>query len=120
MKNNSIFESIKGSFISILEEKPSSPVDKNELFIDYSAALDDRFEKYLDLLRAQEMLLTLAKNRGDEFAMQSALLRLRTHAMSLSSFFNAIVEDAEIILRLETWPELPEGYKLPEYYNVPD
>lgn len=120
MKNNPIFESIKENFISILEERSSSPVDKDELFVDYSDALDDRFEKYLDLLRAQEMLLTLAKKQGDELAMQSALLQLRTHAMSLSSFFNAIVEDAEIILRLEAWPELPEGYKLPEYYNVPD
>lgn len=120
MINNIFFESIKENFISILERKSSLPVDTEELFVDYSTALDHRFEKYLDLLRAQAMLLALAKNQGDELAMQSALLRLRTHAMSLSGFFNAIVEDAEIILRLETWPELPEGYKLPEYYNAPD
>ncbi len=52
--------------------------------------------------------------------MQSTLLRLRTNVMSLSSFFDAIVEDSEIILRLETWPEIPKGYKSPENYNTPN
>jgi hypothetical protein len=120
MKIDFTFDSIKDSFIYILGEKSPNPVDKSDLFIDYGAALDDRFAQYLYLLQEQVDLLNVAKEKNDELAMQSALLRLRTNAMSLSSFFDAIVEDSEIILRLETWPEIPEGYKFPENYNAPN
>ncbi|MGP2518171.1 hypothetical protein [Yersinia sp. 2545 StPb PI] len=120
MISNSLFDSMKEDFISILENKSSSPIDKDDLFIEYNTVLDKKFEKYLDLLQTQGKLLALAKSKDDELAMQSALLRLRTYAMSLSGFFDAIVEDTEIILRLDTWPEIPEGYKLPEYYSDPD
>lgn len=106
--NTLSLNNIKVDFIAIFDEKFASPIDKENLSIDYEADLDEQMEKYLRLLSEQEKLLSLAKSKGDEPAMLSALLRLRTHAMSLSSFFDAIVEDTEIILRLDTWPELPE------------
>ncbi|QTL92766.1 hypothetical protein [Aeromonas jandaei] len=108
MKMNFPFDSIKENFLYILGEKSHNSVDKNDLFIDYGDVLDDRFVKYLCLLQEQVNLLSIAKEKHDDLAMQSALFRIRTHAMSLSSFFDAIVEDSEIILRLETWPEIPE------------
>jgi hypothetical protein len=106
--NTLFLNDMKDDFIIILDKKSASPIDKDHLSIDYEADLDEQMEKYLRLLREQEKLLSQAKSKGDEPAMLSALLRLRTHAMSLSSFFDAIAEDTEIILRLDTWPEIPE------------
>ena len=104
---------IGNNFISILEKKNPS-VDKDNLSINYRRTLKELFDKHLELLHKQEKLLSLAKSEGDEILMQSALLRLRSHAMSLSSFFDAIADDAEFIIRLEGWPEIPEGYKQPD------
>ncbi|MGY6036926.1 hypothetical protein [Aeromonas sp. AE23HZ002T15] len=120
MKDGSLFDDIKGSFVHILESKNPVPVDTNVLFIDYSAALDDRFERYMDLLQEQSKLLLLAKENDDDIEMLSSLLKIRTHAMSLSSFFDAIVEDAEIIIKLGAWPKIPDGYKTSEGYNNQD
>ncbi|EHD21337.1 MULTISPECIES: hypothetical protein [Brenneria] len=106
--NNLFLSNMKDDFIVILEEKSSSPIDKDRLSIDYETDLDELMEKYLGLLREQARLLSQAKNKGNELAVLSALLKLRTHAMSLSSFFDAIVEDTEIIIRLDSWSELPE------------
>ncbi len=51
MKINFPFDSIKGNFLYIQGEKSHNSVDKNDLFIDYGGELDDRFVKYLCLLR---------------------------------------------------------------------
>lgn len=107
--NTLFLNNMKDDFINILEERFESSVDKKNLSIDYEADLDEQMAKYIRLLREQERLLSLAKSNGNELEMLAALLRLRTHAMSLSSFFDAIVEDAEVILRLDTWPAIPEN-----------
>ncbi|MBH1930691.1 hypothetical protein [Serratia rubidaea] len=106
--SNLFLNDMKDNFIVILKEKASFPVDREQLSIDYEVDLDEQMEKYLRLLREQEKLFSLAKSEGDDISMLSSLLKLRTHAMSLSSFFDAIVEDTEVILRLDKWPELPE------------
>lgn len=62
-------------------------------------------------------LLSRAKSVNDELAMQSALLRLRSYTMGLSSLFDAIADDAETILKTGRWPERPEGYELPDCYG---
>lgn len=111
MKNHLLFDSMKKNFISILNKKSSNQVNEDDLFIDYSDSLNDIFNKYFSLLEEQEKLLSVAREKNDELEMQSALLKLRTHAMSLASFFEAIVEDAEITLRLDTWHEIPEDYQ---------
>lgn len=46
---------------------------------------------------------------GDDLALKTALLMVRAHAMSLSSFFDAIVEDSEFLLRNGTWMEFPDS-----------
>jgi hypothetical protein len=120
VKNNFPFEKIKELFACILEEKALSPVDKEDLLIDYDSELGGEFGRYLHLLEVQSKVLAHSKEKNDELAMQSALMRLRTHAMSLSSFFDAIVEDADVILRLDVWPEVPEGYEVPDCYSDPD
>lgn len=39
--------------------------------------------------------------------------------MTLSSFFEAIAEDSEVLLKMNSWPEIPEGYQLPAHYGLP-
>nr|WP_314424708.1 hypothetical protein [uncultured Erwinia sp.] len=99
---------MKDNFIALIESRSHSSVDSNDLSIDYETDLDKQLERYLTLLSEQEALLAFSKSTGNDLSMLSALLKLRTHAMSLSSFFDAIVEDAEIILKLNNWPEISD------------
>ncbi|PHM55900.1 MULTISPECIES: hypothetical protein [Xenorhabdus] len=117
MTHDEFLDDMKENFISLFDEKSTEPVDYDNLFIDYKESLEQNFERYLQLFKSQVVILSQARKKGDELAMQSALLILRTHAMSLTSFFDAIVEDAESLLRTGEWSKIPEGYKLPECYN---
>ncbi|MGP3591265.1 hypothetical protein [Vagococcus sp. WN89Y] len=106
--NTLFLNDIKSCFDAILDEKCAIPINKNDLSIDYESDLNAQMENYLRLLSEQVTLLSQANGKRNELAMVSALLRLRTHAMNLSTFFDAIVEDAEVILRLDTLPEISE------------
>ncbi|TCV91092.1 hypothetical protein [Biostraticola tofi] len=117
MNNFLFFDEMKDIFLDLLSHKSDLPIDIDDLSINYNRSLEELLIKQLTLLHLKTKLLALAKNNDDELAMQSALLRLRTHAMSLSSFFDNIVEDTEVILRTGTWPEFPEDYKIPNHYN---
>lgn len=119
MKQDALLDDMKQNFISLFNEKSTESVDYDDLCIDYKDLLDIRLEKYLGLLKSQIVILSQARKKSDELAIQSALLILRTHAMSLTSFFDAITEDAESLLRIGEWPDIPEDYKIPECYQYP-
>ncbi|PTU64820.1 hypothetical protein DB032_07755 [Chromobacterium sp. Panama] len=115
MATYSFLDEMKSDFLEIINEKSSSAID--DLSIDYGASLENLLLKYMALCQSRAALLSGAKSVNDELAMQSALLRLRSYAMGLSSLFDAIADDAETILKTGEWPELPEGYELPDCYG---
>lgn len=88
--------------------------------IDYQDSIVVRFDRQLSLLKENTELLTQAKKENDELAMEVALLRIRTHAMSLFGFFDAIAEDATLLTKMDGWPDIPENYQVPEHYNYPN
>ena len=110
-------DEIKEIFPLIFKNKKIQQVDLDDMAIDYQDSIGDRLDRYLSLLKSNTELLSRAKIENDELAMEVALLRIRTHAMSLSSFFDAIAEDATLLIKADGWPDIPENYQLPEYYN---
>ncbi|WP_225084879.1 hypothetical protein [Pectobacterium colocasium] len=118
MINDLFFEIMKNNFISVLKKKSTSAIEMDDLSIDYNGQLNEQFLKQLTLLKVHTDLLNKASAENDELAMQSALLKLRSHAMTLSSFFESIAEDSEMLLKIDSWPAIPEGYQLPDHYDL--
>lgn len=110
-------DEIKEIFPLILKQKKIQKVDIDDMAIDYRDSIGDRLDRYLSLLKINTVLLSQAKIENDELAMEVALLRIRTNAMSLSGFFDAIAEDATLLIKADDWPDIPENYQLPEHYN---
>lgn len=81
--------------------------DRDKFKIDFSGNLSVRLDKYLS--RLCEAANKMSAVEGDDLALKTALLMVRAHAMSLSSFFDAIVEDSEFLLRSGTWMEFPDS-----------
>ncbi|PTU63393.1 hypothetical protein DBB33_24415 [Chromobacterium haemolyticum] len=93
------FDKMRSDFLEVLKEKSSGIIDVDDLSVDYSESLERWLLKYMELCRFRAALFSPAKSVNDELAMQSALLRLRSYAMGLSSLFDAIADDAETILK---------------------
>lgn len=111
MNEFSSLDDLRGLFVLISKAKLGG-FDGEKLSVDYSRDLNEAFNKYAGLLcKAIEML---ESGKEDDLVAQSALMVIRTHAMSLSSFFDAIAEDAEFFLRSGGWGGIPENYVLPE------
>lgn len=109
MTTYSYLDEMKTVFLEVLAQKSEQSIDVDDLSIDYNKSLEYALIKYLALLQSNVDILILAKKNRDELLMQSALLKLRTHAMSLSSFFEYIVEDTELILRTGEWLDIPDN-----------
>lgn len=71
------------------------------------------------MLESDANLLSQAYESDDELAIQAALMFIRYRAMGLSSFFDAIVEDAEKTLLTGNWPKIPDDYSVPKKCNYP-
>ncbi|MDR0805513.1 MAG: hypothetical protein LBN41_02040 [Enterobacteriaceae bacterium] len=110
-------DKIKIDFLNVLNQKSVLSIDFYNLSINYKGSLTDLFIKYLTLLESQVGLLTRAKNNNDELAMLTAILEIKIYAMGLSNIFDSIVEDAELLIRIGDWADIPEHYKIPDYYN---
>ncbi|MCT8343873.1 hypothetical protein LG003_13705 [Photorhabdus kleinii] len=104
---------MKKDFLLILNQKSIGTIDTDNLSINYNDHLDKRLKRYLTLLCGTAELLADATENGDEMTTQAALLRIRSHSMSLSSFFEAITEDAEVLLHLNGWTKIPDNYIYP-------
>ncbi|MQL49185.1 hypothetical protein GEA64_14985 [Photorhabdus khanii] len=120
MTNYSFLDEMKENFLGILNQKSAYSVDIDDLSVDYNVLLESKLVRHLELLQSKTVLLAQAKIHNDELAIRAAILEIRIHAMSLSSFFDAITEDVEVLLRTGKWSEIPEDYHIPECYNVPD
>jgi len=119
MINYEFLNEIKGLFPLILKRKASQSIDTDDMAIDYQDSIVDRLDRQLFLLKENTELLAQAKKENDELVMEVALLRIRTHSMSLSGFFDAIAEDVTLLIKADGWPDIPENYQVPEHYNYP-
>ncbi|KER04456.1 hypothetical protein LGZ99_13680 [Photorhabdus temperata] len=119
MTNYSFLDEMKENFLGILNQKSAHSVDIDDLSVDYNVLLESKLVRHLELLQSKAALLAQAKIHNDELAIRAAILEIRIHAMSLSSFFDAIAEDTEVLLRTGKWSEIPEDYKIPDHYNYP-
>ena len=81
--------------------------DGDELSVDYSSDLGEALNKYAGMLSQAVSMLESAGQ--DDVVAQSALMMIRTHAISLSSFFDAIADDAELLLRSGRWADMPDN-----------
>jgi hypothetical protein len=79
--------------------------DGDELSVDYSSDLGETLNKYASML--SQAVSMLESGGQDDVVAQSALMMIRTHAISLSSFFDAIADDAEILLKSGKWADMP-------------
>ncbi|MCT8347101.1 hypothetical protein LGZ99_07720, partial [Photorhabdus temperata] len=57
--------------------------------VNYGKDVDVSYIEYLQRLSDSQKLLDSVINAGDRLAIQAALLRIRVHLMTLSSFFEA-------------------------------
>lgn len=117
MKNFIFLDEMKENLLSILHQRSTKSVDIGDMAIDYQQSLEDKLVKQLSLLEAKAEFFAEAKKNDDEIAMKAFLFEIRIHAMSLSSFFDAITEDTTLLLRTGEWPEIPENYQPPERYS---
>ncbi|OLU13289.1 hypothetical protein BVH01_23390 [Pseudomonas sp. PA1(2017)] len=98
MNEFSSLEDLKRLFKEIAKAKMGN-FDCRELSIDYECDLNEAFNRYAGLLC--QSIKMLDAGGADDSVIQLALMTLRTHAMSLSSFFDAIADDAEFLITAE-------------------
>ena len=77
--------------------------DDAKLGIDYGKDLSETFGRYVELLC--NCINSLDSVKSDDLAAQSALMMIRTHAITLSGFFDAIADDAEFFIKFGDWAE---------------
>ncbi|CRY56856.1 MULTISPECIES: DUF6853 family protein [Yersinia] len=94
-------------------------VQEDELSIDYSLDLDEELHSELEKLTQISLVLRKALDEKDMVTVQATLVMSRIYSMNLRNFFNDIYDDIEIIGWTDryNWPEIPEGYRIPEHYN---
>ncbi|MBT0722822.1 hypothetical protein EFZ10_05430 [Tatumella sp. TA1] len=102
--------------LSALAEKCNFTED--QLAVDYSLDLDDELYDELRKLALISQALQKALADGDMIAVKAALILSRIYTMNLRNFFSDIFDDIESIgwSNNYSWPEIPEGYQLPEKY----
>lgn len=87
--------------------------------INIESEVVENYEDYVaDFLNATELLEKTIKAK-DKIAIRCALTRVRMASLNMSNLYQDIVDDVIMINQQDTWPEIPEGYKLPEHYNKP-
>lgn len=112
-------DEIKNAFPLLLSQKLTRPVDTDDMSVNYNTSLENQLIKQLTFLQSKTNLFSESCRCNDEVTMKACLLEIRTHAMSLSGFFDAIAEDATLLIRADGWPDIPENYQVPEHYNYP-
>ncbi|WP_146022599.1 MULTISPECIES: hypothetical protein [unclassified Pseudomonas] len=110
MNEFSSIDRLRGLFAEIAKDKIEC-LEADGLRIDHGEDLFLQVAKYGSLLR--DSIRRLEESGVDELAVQSALIHVRLHAMSLCSFFDDIAEDAERLLIEAKWPDIPEDYITP-------
>jgi hypothetical protein len=79
--------------------------------------LIENYEIYLsDFVNSVELLNKIV-SENDQVSVQCALTRVRIASLNLTNFYQDIIDDVVLINQQDSWPEIPEDYKLPECYN---
>ncbi|CCW30105.1 hypothetical protein ABLA30_03330 [Xenorhabdus nematophila] len=104
-------EKLRSSLIAISFEEEI----KSQMNID--ADLSENYEGYLVDFANSVELLSKTVSANDQISTQCALTRVRMASLNLVNFYQDVIDDVVLINQQDSWPEIPEGYKLPEYYN---
>lgn len=81
--------------------------------------VNDNYDKYETEFKMAVELLHKTVDKKDKVAIQCALTRIRIASLNLSNVYQDIIDDVTLINDHKSWPAIPEGYKIPEEYNVP-
>lgn len=81
--------------------------------------VNDNHDKYVAEFNMAVELLHRTIDKKDKVAIQCALTRIRIASLNLSNTYQDIIDDIMLINGHESWPSIPEGYKIPEEYNEP-
>ncbi|WBG91737.1 hypothetical protein N5580_04055 [Pantoea piersonii] len=113
------FERIKNTYIQVIQAMSIKLLDRDDLMVDYDSNLDSLFLSDMERLSAATELLRKAKESDDKITMQAALVYIRSSSTRLSGFFENITDDADLFLKKNDWPDIPDDYQVPEDYNYP-
>ncbi|MEB3754983.1 hypothetical protein [Acinetobacter sp. MD2(2019)] len=109
---------IKSALQSIVKAKDDGYFNEHEWSIDYSIDLNADLFNQLSKLNHSVEFLSEAIERKDEFAIVAALISTVGFSMNLEGYFRNITEDIDKIFQTEGYlKDLPEDYKIPEFYN---
>ncbi|WP_350307657.1 MULTISPECIES: hypothetical protein [Photorhabdus] len=79
----------------------------------------EKYKEYIYDLEQATMLLNKTIEDNDQIAIQCALTRIRIASLNLSNLYEDIIDDVVLINNQDSWPEIPEDYKIPEHYDYP-
>ncbi|MQL49183.1 hypothetical protein GEA64_14975 [Photorhabdus khanii] len=113
------FNELKVRYLQLSEQIAKSPINQDDLLIDYKDNLNDLFIRDLRLLKDAKDLLKKAQLVDDKVTIQAALVYIRVYSMRLSGFFEDFKDDADMFLKSSEWPDIPEDYQVPTHYNYP-
>lgn len=113
------FEKIKNTYMQLIQAMSMKPSVCDDLMVDYDSNLDLLFLSDIEKLFAATELLSKAKELDDKVTVQAALVYIRSSSIRLSGFFENITDDADIFLKENDWPDIPDNYQVPEHYNYP-
>lgn len=85
--------------------------------VNYRRSLQEKFEKSFGYFLEAIRLARDAYAEGDVVSARCGLVEAIVRAGILQDFFGAIDADLIKILREVDWPEIPEGYEIPERYK---
>ncbi|WP_448310741.1 hypothetical protein [Pantoea sp. PGP6] len=105
---------LKSSLLTLWAEK------KVASGINIESGVVENYENYVaDFFKATKLLEKTIKEK-DQVAIRCALTRVRMASLNMSNLYQDIIDDVVTINQQESWPEIPEGYKLPDRYSEPD
>ncbi|MDU6926841.1 hypothetical protein ACP26C_00890 [Franconibacter helveticus 513] len=105
-----ILKELKCCFTMISPDKNT----QEELNIFYSS---ENYDGYANEFKSAVKLLSQTIEKNDKIAIQCALTRVRIASLNLSNLYQDIIDDAILINKHDSWPDIPEGYRLPESYT---
>ncbi|MBD2815649.1 hypothetical protein ID850_12915 [Xenorhabdus sp. Flor] len=104
-------EKLRSSLIAIsFEEKI-----KSQMSID--SDLIENYEGYLVDFANSVELLSKTVSANDQISIQCALTRVRMASLNLVNLYQDVIDDVVLINQQDSWPKIPEGYRLPEHYS---
>lgn len=105
-----ILEELKCCFTMISPDKNT----QEKLSISYSY---ENYDDYANEFKLAVTLLSQTIEKNDKIAIQCALTRVRVASLNLSNLYLDIIDDAILINKHDSWPDIPEGYRLPDSYS---